>query len=141
MSYRLTNLNNAQKTLSMNNQAWYGLLGLAEDCGWNPMGTVQPEWWLEAGSAVVGYPVEDRSPWHGSYTERKAGLVLLDDALNLADALERAWMDYEPERDFEFTLSLLAEWMRPMFLMKPGIGLIDEMIEFCRLGAFSIDHC
>ena len=86
MTYRLINEADPRKTLILKDRAWYRVLETAEDCGWSPLGTVQPEMWpnFAAGltgesSAFVAEPLGDYSPW----TRSK---VLLEDALNLADA-------------------------------------------------------
>ncbi len=139
LSYRLVNQNNPEKTLGINRQTWYGILDLAEEHGWNPMGTVQPEWQAEAGDFYDPWAYERQPGLNGSYTEDPVSLVLFEDALNFADALENAFSVYEPEwtwlycfEDNPFTL--------PARQFKPSIGAISLVMDFCREGTFYIER-
>jgi hypothetical protein len=134
VSYQLINQSNPDKFIQMNNWTWFGILELAEKYGWNPRGTVTPESLELAGS----YP-DDGNRWQAEYWGNEARLVLIEDALNLADALELAFIKYEPVR---------LPSLHPFYLTgenggshnhPPAIGVIQIMIHFCQSGAFLIE--
>lgn len=184
MSFRLRNQNSPEKTLSITSPAWFGILDIAEQFGWNPMGTVLPEWWLGGELVQFGYDLHERAgyrrpedwptdPWPTAWPaadltgEGGAGdgddgdpyptngnghtrLVLLEDALNLADALERAFMAYEPRRTHHLADYFAPGLESPAGRTRPGagayagigavgIGAIVAVTDFARLGAFSIE--
>jgi hypothetical protein len=129
-------------TIQLNTRTWYAVLDLAEQHGWNPMGTVQPEWlagvadWL--GSALP-QPV-DLTP--DGYTPEVSRMVLLEDALNLADALERAFLAYEPRGHNGFSLVERTEWDDWLGNgTRPAVGVILVLVDFLRAGAFRIERC
>ena len=141
MSFRLRLQNDTQRTLSFTRQTWHALLDLAYEYGWNPVGTVVPEWAVYENPAYV----RERGfvqPYEGSYTAVAGGrLVILDDALNLSDALELAFIDYEPVRvprysDFLFD----SPWNGRREALRPSLGALTEMIDFCQNGAFWIEQ-
>ena len=136
MSYQLTNQRDPEQSIRLSNQAWYGILELAEDYGWRPLGTILPE---RYGSASVFFD-EDPSQWYGDYWSDGERLVILEDALNLGDALEEAYLDYEPIRLSSlhgFSWNGFHQMIdRPL----PAIGIVKIMSDFCLLGAFSIDN-
>ncbi|NLG72784.1 MAG: hypothetical protein GX495_12190 [Chloroflexi bacterium] len=141
MALRLRNLNNPRKTISISSSAWFSLLELAEEYGWNPMGTVSPEWCLDSSSVSNGgeqYAPLDRGG--SSLREKDVRAVTLEDALNLADALEQAFLDYEPEPDPGFLDLPGFSRFRRYFPPLPGIGAIVAVCEFCRMGAFTIER-
>lgn len=131
MSLRLINQRDPQRTLSLNKDAWFHILELAEQYGWNPLGTVQPE-------RVTGEPDQagyDPDEWSET-SDHGARLVLLEDALNLADALEKAFLEHNPDsadRD-------LQTFHHSPAGLPPGIGVILATLEFCRDGAFWIEN-
>jgi hypothetical protein len=133
---RLNSQNNPTKVLILTDATWFGLLDLAEEYGWNPFGPILPGQWHALDPDLGGYDPSDLL--YGMPDEDRLGrrLVILDDALNLADALEKALVDYEP-------LSVPASFY--IFAPKtedelPGLGAINETIEICRLGAFWIEE-
>ena len=130
MSLRLKNQQDPKKTLGLNKETWSQMLELAEEYGWNPLGTVQPDR-VSGEPDPAGY---DPSSWSdGSSAGR---LVLFEDALNLADALERAFLEHEPETVPQDSLPALpGRTNHP-----PGIGVILAALEFCRDGAFWIEN-
>lgn len=140
MSYRLCNEQNQTSTLTLNNRAWYQILSLAEQNGWNPMGTIQPEWLAGVAAYIGGIqpPLVDTSP--GSYTPEVSRKVLLDDALNLADALERAFLYYEHQPISSSNAGFRTEW-DDWFQngSQPAVGVVVVMMEFCREGAFWVE--
>jgi hypothetical protein len=140
VTYRLTNQRDPAKTLRLSVEAWYGLLELAETHGWNPVGTGLPPWWSSSGNGSNGFNLAAQDNWNGDYVTGEGGLVMLEDALNLADALERAFWEFEPQFSRVLT-EILPDFLRPRqdrFL--PGIGAIALTAEFCRSGAFWIER-
>jgi hypothetical protein len=137
--------------LSISSEAWFSALELAEEYGWNPLGTFSQGWWLEPGYSLAALPANDLADpqceipaWDGSYTTRvdEARLVMLEDALNLADALEAAVLEYEPEPVYKFAGASLA-WLPRLGFgdhTRPGIGAITAIRDFSRLGAFTIER-
>jgi hypothetical protein len=151
VSYRLTNQTNPRKVLTMSNEAWFSILELAEEYGWNPLGTFSPGWWLEPGDYLAASLEWSQDglggripPWDGSYTTRvdESRIVMLEDALNLSDALEAAILEYEPEPVYKFAGASLSLLPRLGFgaHTRPGIGAITALRDFCRQGAFIFDR-
>ena len=134
VSYQLINQNNPDCFIRMNNWTWFGLVELAEKYGWNPRGTVAPDRLELAGS----YP-ERGNPWQAEYWGNQTRLVLIEDALNLADALERAFIKYEPVRLPSLHPFHLAGENGGAQNQPPAIGVIQIMIRFCQSGAFLIE--
>ena len=139
MSFRLQNQNDPNRILSVSEEAWYGILDLAEDYGWNPMGTM-PEGWLDLDFFSRWDEPDESDPWAGSYTPNDQRLVVIEDSLNLADALELAFLEYEPERVQSLVEISLAGRLIRKSDPRPGIGAIMAVMEFCRYGAFWIDR-
>jgi hypothetical protein len=79
LSYCLRSDKHPDQNMIVNNRTWYQLLELAEAYGWNPMGTMLPEWlaglmeWMSRGEA---YP---EGLGGGSYTPISSRLVVLED--------------------------------------------------------------
>lgn len=134
LSYRLINQNDSSKTIRMNNWTWYGILGLAESYGWNPRGTATPSQFEMAGFFSGG-----DLPRPGSYWGKDTRLVLFEDALNLADALEEAFVKYEPVRLPSLHPFHLAGDNGGSHHHTPAVGVIQLMIRFCQSGAFLIE--
>jgi hypothetical protein len=67
-------------------------------------------------------------------------VVVLEDALNLADALERAYLDYEPDTACSFTEVDLPGSGKILSRPNPAIGTIAAVVDFSRLGAFRIER-
>jgi len=133
---KLNSQKNPAKVLILTDATWFGLLDLAEEYGWNPFGPVLPGQLHALEPDLGGYDPSDLV--YGLPDESEGGrrLVILDDALNLADALEKALQDYEP---FNVPASFY------LFAPKtedelPGLGAINETLEICRLGAFWIEE-
>lgn len=140
MIYRLSNQNNPQQALHMNSGAWYDILDLAVDYGWNPLGTVRDSWFL---SSVAGWL--DDNPfelglWSGSYTSESGSLVLLDDALNLADALDQAFIEYVPGPSTRYLPGYSNGHGEGNGGLRAGIGVILAVTDFCRNGAFWVER-
>ena len=138
VSFRLTNQNNPEKRLYLSVEAWYGMLELAEAHGWTPIGTGLPPWW-GGGGGSNGFNLQAQDNWNGDYISGDGGLVMLEDALNLADALERAFWEYEP-RFTRPVFEVIQDYFRPRERLLPGIGAIALTADFCRCGAFWIER-
>lgn len=138
MSFQLRNEDDHTLTITLSSRAWYRLLELGEQHGWNPLGTVRPEWLAGFNFAM---PVEEGTGMfqQGSYTSQASRQVLLEDALNLADALDRAFLVLEPCPTLPYRGIHQTEWDEDG--VTPGIGVIAAVIELCNQGAFWIDPC
>lgn len=139
MSYRLVNQNNPNMRLSLSTNAWYVSLESAENSGWNPMGAA-PDERDETESLSVGNFWYLQELDTRAYFNCDGSIVLLEDALNLADALERVFLTFIPERvDWSY-----AEYYNDFFSAKPkphpSIGTIKTLANFCRQGAFWISR-
>lgn len=64
-------------------------------------------------------------------------LVLFEDALNLVDALDRAYQAYEPVK--VPASYFLFEPDDPALRLRPSLGALAAAIEICRQGSFSIE--
>jgi hypothetical protein len=158
--FRLRNEHNPDYTLSITSDTWYGVLDLAGEYGWNPMGTILPGQWDELEVALAGYFLEKPFYWqyHGSGNGNGNGngskngsgsakfapdsedrrMVSFQDALNLADALDQAFLEYEPLRvPASF---YLFEPRQKVWSLRPSIGAIAELVNFCRSGGFWIER-
>ena len=142
MGYRFANQNNPKKTLWLSSSTWFSLLDTAEQHGWNPMGTVYPEWWMVPEGIYPAREYEYFQLLDGSYTGAETRLVMLEDALNLADALERAISAYEPRwtRFQEWGQVSLSGVFLPVKNARPSLGALSYMLDLCRLGAFCIEN-
>jgi len=146
VSYQLRNQNDPQNGVQFNTLTWFGVLELAQEYGWNPMGTVHPNGFELAGfeqiefEEAMNYSV-DPHEWPGDYWGNMEKLVLIEDALNLADALEEAFLDYEPVR----LPALHGYWPSNVYgdvkRSPPSIGAIKLLARFCQDGAFYIARC
>jgi len=136
MGFRLHNLQNPHKTLRLSRRTWFGLLELAEAHGWNPLGTVSQEYPLGESNSFHS-SIEMLPDWDGSYWEERQ--VLLDDALNLMDALQEAFETYEPVRlPSLYALGWLSEFDE-IERTHPSLGALERTIAFCQGGAFRIE--
>ncbi len=138
MAFRLKNERIPDQVLIVTNETWFRLLDVAEEYGWNPMGTVWPGVWDELEVALAGYSLDGPLHSNGHGPEGEGRLVLFEDALNLADALEQAFIDYEPRRvPASFFLFEPAD---PALTMRPSIGAMASLVDFCRSGGFWIER-
>jgi len=134
VSYQLVNQNHPDQQIRINNWTWYGVLKLALNYGWNPLGAVEPER-LE----LAGLFINNGNHGYGDYWGQKPRLVLFEDALNLGDALERAFIKYEPIRLPSLHPFHLAGENGSSRDQTPAVGVIQLMIRFCHAGAFLIE--
>jgi hypothetical protein len=120
----------------MNRATWFRLLELAEEYDWNPLGTAQPEQWQAGEVHPLGY---DPDQWPVNDGDDPKRLVLLEDALNLADALERAFLVYEPDPAPQLPEMPPSGQQVQEERARPSIGAILALMEFCQQGAFWIE--
>lgn len=137
MAIRLRSENDHRETLILAVSAWWGILELALDHGWSPMGAVLPGLW-HAEVRMDSYYPGDALDWWSNGGESHSRLVLLEDALNLADALEQAFRNYEPKR--VSASFFLFEPDDAELRLRPGIGALLAVIDFCRQGAFWVER-
>ena len=111
---------------------WARLLALAERFGWEPAGTVPPQY-------VDGTPFY--TDWHGGYTSNDAQLVTDDDARNLAAVLEAILPDI-PRHDAAADKGVLLRGSRlvPLewFSGSDNRELLGEFIRMAKAGGFQI---
>lgn len=137
--YRLKNQDDPRVTLGLTNRAWYGILEMAEEFGWNPMGTILPG--QESGRITsAGFdPPGDHHDWGGGYWSDGGRLVLFEDALNLAEALDRATLYYEPQYIPSLHYYTLFGGQNGANGTQPSLGAIQGVIDLCYQGAFQIE--
>lgn len=138
MFYRLINIEDPSLTFGLTSSTWYGILELAEENGWNPMGTMPPDP-DEAALVLAGLSTMDTPPWGGEYWNDDGGLVLFEDALNLADSLEHALLRYEPQYIPSLYYYTVFGENNGYARNQPGLGAIQGMIDFCYTGSFKIE--
>jgi hypothetical protein len=125
-------------TLTLTTETWFRVLELAEEYGWRPVGTALLGVWdrpeLSPAGSFLGRPL-GVSPDH-SFGERR--LMVWEDALSLAEALERAFMTSEPVRlpvsYFLFGSKAIEQHL------PPSVGALLGVIDICRLGPFWIER-
>jgi hypothetical protein len=118
--FTLRSQRDPSRVLHLTLQAWYGILDLADLYGWSPFRAFWVGNWQD-----IEDPLED------------GRLVILEDALNLADALEQAFYEYESQRvpASYYLFEPDDEYLRN----RPSIGAITAVIDFCRQGAFWVE--
>jgi len=136
MTYRQRNHKNPNQTLTLSRSAWLWLLDCAEKSGWQPMGTVHQEHLYGLGSRLGEMEMDG-----GTYTPETSRLVMLEDALNLMDALEQVFESYEPLPESASAAIFRTEWDdlargQP----RPGIGSLVALANLCRSGPFLIEE-
>lgn len=138
MAFLLRSDNDPDFILSMTNETWYAILELAGDYGWNPLGTVQPGRRDELEIALAGYYLGTPSIRLWNNGEEESRMVLFEDALNLADALDEAFLDFEPQR--VPASYFLFEPANLNGHSMPGIGVIAAVVDICRSGSFWVER-
>lgn len=131
VAYLLRNQRDPNSLVILTQDAWLAVLDLAEAYGWKPWGTILPGHWAALEYSMGNYlPLsEDGEPGE---------LVILEDALSLAEALEVAFLEYEPRRVKSSTLLFAIE--DPAVDLRPSIGAISAVLELSKLGAFWIEN-
>jgi hypothetical protein len=135
LTFYLRNDQNPALTFGLTTSTWYGILELAEKNGWNPMGTIpsDPE---EAGMILAGL---ESDYWGGEYWSDNGGLVILEDVLNLADALEQAILNYEPQYIPSLYYYTIFGENNGSNGIQPSLGAIQGVVDLCYLGMFKIE--
>ncbi len=137
MGFRLRNQKDANRVLCLTRQTWFAVLDLAESYGWYPLGDMWPGDWGQQDFPSIGYgpdPLLADLDEDENYSDRS--LVVFEDALNLADVLERAFLEMEPQRvPISFFLGVEYAGLEN----RPAIGVLTAVIEFCRLGSFWVE--
>ena len=157
MSYELFNPSTAI-TRKISRQSWVKALELARLYGWQPKGTYPP--------SIYDFH-KLNADWHGTYLTNESQMVRAEDALSLAETLEKSLddipdasmeMDWNPkfwsEDEFPDWLSpeekaFIEEGLEDEFLDIVGIHPFEffagdekqhlaEFIRFFRLGSFMI---
>ena len=137
MSFLLCNHNDHTRRIGLSNFTWYGILQMAEDNGWIPMGTVNDHQSVISDPApLVFMELPDWLP--GEYWDDETRLVLFEDALNLADALEIALTQYKPQFLPCLSVFALQDSLFNGSGSQPSIGALRLIADFCLLGSFSI---
>lgn len=137
--YHLRNQKDPSQNLRLTGSAWRWTLKLAEQSGWNPMGTIHQNF-LTGLPLGLGEEYLQYDPGSGTYTPATSRLVMLEDALNLMDALEQAFMDYEPAADCLRRGLFRTEWDDWKEKPGPGAGTLLALADFCRCGSFWIEN-
>ena len=125
-------------TLGLISSTWYGILELAEANGWLPMGTIPSDPW-DAGMVLPGLGFHVARDWGGDYWSDNGGLVLFEDALNLAEALEHAILNYEPQYIPSLHYYTFFGENSGLNGNQPSLEVIQGVIDICYLGVFKIE--
>jgi hypothetical protein len=144
MAVTLRNQQDPERSLSLTYQAWASLLDLAEAYGFRPLGAMMPGemFWRSmqeppydpAGMASLSLSDDDgEDAFDYDPDELPVGW---EDAMRLAEALEAAFLDYEPLR-VPATFYLFETDIEHIRL-RPAVGTINAAAEFCRLGPFQV---
>ena len=137
VSFVLCIQNDQTISIGLNNRTWYGILQMAEENGWNPMGTVS----VHPAAVIDTFPwdslgLPDEQP--GEYWADETRLVLFEDALNLADALDVALHQYLPQFLPSLSVYALQDSLLEGNGSQPSIGALQLVADFCTLGSFYI---
>ena len=101
------------------NDGWSWVLELAEEFGWQPVGTGAP-------------PRMKKADWNGVYWSNENQLFYARDAAAMAGALERA-LDAIPER-----VEPKRGKLKGRYFVREQVEELREFITFCRAGSFRI---
>lgn len=138
MSFLLCNYNDQTRRIGLSSLTWYGILQMAEENGWNPMGTVSAHPAAITETLPWSFPgLPEEIP--GEYWEIEARLVLFEDALNLADALDVALGQYQPQYLPCLSVFALQDNIFNGNESQPSIGALQLVSDFCQLGSFYIE--
>lgn len=110
-------------------ESWTKLLSLALFYGWQPMGTRVPSM-----TEIHGF---DTEAWDGTYLTNDGQIVVAEDALALAIALEKS-LDDIPDFNLEAYPPDLRRVNPFEYFAGDGKRQLTEFIKFCRLGSFLI---
>jgi hypothetical protein len=135
--FTLRNQRDPSLVLHLTLQAWYGILDLADLYGWAPFRAFWVGDWQDIDIPWQSYEQEPTPTGLEEDAGEVGRLVIIEDALNLADALEQAFYEYESQRvpASYYLFEPEDEYLRN----RPSIGAITAVIDFCRQGAFWIE--
>jgi hypothetical protein len=122
-----------RRVLYLTAETWDRIVSLAEAYGWFPVNSAILGTDHVAEIPLAGFYLDAPLTRAGDYSATR-NLVITEDALNLAEALERAFLAYEPLR-LPSRYLFFSEWELEKKL-PPAIGAIDAVINLSRLGAF-----
>lgn len=110
-------------------ESWTRVLSLAMFYGWQPMGTRVPSM-----TELHGFDVDD---WDGTYLTNDGQIVVAEDSLSLAMALEKS-LDDVPDFNVDND-SLDPSRINPFeYFAGDEKGQLVDFIRFCKLGSFLI---
>lgn len=112
-----------------NREAWTKVLSLAIFYGWQPMGTRVPSM-----TEIHGF---DAEYWDGTYLTNDGQIVVTEDALLLAIALEKS-LDDIPDFNLHYNLLDLNKVTPFEYFAGDEKDQLVDFIRFCRLGSFLI---
>jgi hypothetical protein len=109
--------------------SWSRVLSLALFYGWQPMGTRVPSM-----TEIHGF---DAEAWDGTYLTNDGQIVLAEDALSLAIALEKS-LDDIPDFNLDDHSPDLSKINPFEYFAGDEKPQLVDFIQFCRLGSFLI---
>lgn len=112
-----------------NKETWVKLLRLGLFYGWQPMGTRVPSM-----TEIHGFHDEY---WDGTYLTNDGQIVVAEDALSLAIALEKS-LDDIPDFNLEYYPLDLNKINPFEYFAGDGKNQLVDFIKFCKLGSFLI---
>jgi hypothetical protein len=110
-------------------ESWTKLLSLGMFYGWQPMGTRVPSM-----TEIHGFHDEH---WDGTYLTNDGQIVVTEDALRLAIALEKS-LDDIPDFNLDYYLLDLNRVNPFEYFAGDEKRQLTDFIKFCRLGSFLI---
>ena len=108
---------------------WTKLLSLGMFYGWQPLGTRVPSM-----SEIHGFNAD---AWDGTYLTNDGQIVVAEDALSLAMALEKS-LDDIPDFNLDYYLPDLNKVNPFEYFAGDEKGQLVDFIKFCKLGSFLI---
>jgi hypothetical protein len=110
-------------------ESWTRVLSLGMFYGWQPMGTRVPSM-----TEIHGFHAE---AWDGTYLTNDGQIVVAEDALSLAIALEKS-LDDIPDFNLEVYPPDLSKINPFQYFAGDEKRHLVDFIRFCRLGSFLI---
>ena len=130
MRYRLVNQNDSEISFCLNGKTWFRILALADAYGWQPL-RILPDFWVD-GRINSRMSSPTGNPSHLIIEGTGPNLILLEEALRLADALEAAFLEYVPQLIPAYDIPELTD-------AQPSMGVVSMLIDFCQQGAFWVE--
>ena len=111
-------------------ESWTRVLSLGMFYGWQPMGTRVPSM-----TEIHGFHADEA--WDGTYLTNDGQIVVAEDALSLAIALEKS-LDDIPDFNLEVHPTDLSKINPFQYFAGDEKQHLVDFIRFCRLGSFLI---